>query len=70
MDTPVHAHPSDGSYYPVCARCRIERAAPELLSAAKLTVVWYDNYIADKTGNILDEIPELRAAIAKAEPIA
>lgn len=69
MATPVHAHPSDGSYYPDCPRCIIQRAAPELLSAAKLTVTWYDNYIADKTGNILDEIPELRAAIAKAEPI-
>lgn len=31
MTTPVHAHPSDGSFYPGCARCRIERAAPGML---------------------------------------
>ena len=31
MAIPLHAHPSDGSFYMNCARCRVERTAVELL---------------------------------------
>jgi hypothetical protein len=36
MDTPEHHHANDGTFRPECARCRLERAAPELLAACRV----------------------------------
>ena len=36
MSTPLHHHPNDGACREVCARCKIERAAPELLAACRV----------------------------------
>ena len=30
---PQHHHPNDGSYRADCARCKLERAAPDLYAA-------------------------------------
>jgi len=33
---PEHHHANDGTFYPECARCKLERAAPELLAACRV----------------------------------
>lgn len=35
MNTPLHHHPNDGTFRQDCARCRIERAAPDLLAPCR-----------------------------------
>jgi len=36
MTTPEHHHSNDGTFRPECARCKLERAAPELLAACRV----------------------------------
>ena len=70
MTTPVHAHPSDGSYYPDCPRCRIERAAPELLDALKGYISGHPCSSQEQEPEAPTNCPTLiaaRTAIAKAE---
>ena len=33
-----HHHPNDGCFRPNCKRCKLEQAAPDLLTASKLLV--------------------------------
>ena len=33
---PEHHHANDGTFYPECARCKLESAAPELLAACRV----------------------------------
>jgi len=43
MNTPLHHHPNDGAFREDCARCNLERAAPELLEALQgiqITLIW------------------------------
>lgn len=61
MTTPLHFHPNDGSFYPDCARCRIERAAPELLETGKDLLSWLKN------GTPEGAPKRFRAALAKAQ---
>jgi hypothetical protein len=35
VSTPLHHHPSDGTFRQDCSRCRIEQAAPDLLAACR-----------------------------------
>ncbi len=36
MSTPLHHHPNDGTFRQGCARCKIERAAPDLLISCRV----------------------------------
>jgi len=77
-DTPLHHHPCDGGYYPECARCKLNFAAPELLEACRMALRCSNATLADLLGDGWDEdsacvVAErllndtLSKAIAKAE---
>ncbi|KKM21502.1 hypothetical protein LCGC14_1634840 [marine sediment metagenome] len=35
MEMPLHHHNNDGGFYQGCKRCKIERAAPDLINKAQ-----------------------------------
>ena len=61
MPIPQHCHNNDGCFYPSCKRCKLERAAPDLLTACEASVK------AKSVGEMYAALELCKAAIAKAK---
>jgi hypothetical protein len=74
MNTPEHHHPTDGTFRQDCARCKMERAAPDLLDACQASLGWLNlsdvqYLISHKLGEqaaLHRTLTQLRQAINKA----
>jgi len=52
---PEHHHANDGTFRPECARCKLERAAPELLAACRVARL---------------QLTEIRQAVFDSQPVS